>query len=225
MKSHSTALANRCHPVSKILATSDLHGYFPWLEPCDVLIIAGNVCPVYDHSVRYQLGWLDTNFRNWLENIEADYILGIAGNHDFVFERWPDEVEKLNLPWTYLKDDWVPLYAGLPMELSVFGSPWVPNLARWAFHQTDEGLDARLALIPEHVDIVISHGPPFQFCDLTSPRFGNVHAGFPGANDMLEHIHEGYGKAIHPSGTMIYNVSHQTENYEPINDPMEIDVA
>jgi 3',5'-cyclic AMP phosphodiesterase CpdA len=219
----------------KIIATSDLHGKLPEIPPCDILIIAGDVCPVWDHTVRFQLDWLGGTFRQWLESIEANYIVGIAGNHDFVFEKWPDQVEELDLPWTYLLDEQQPFLnfgeTGVT-ALKIYGTPWVPNLSYWAFHDDDAGLDARFAAIPENTDIVVSHGPPMGYCDLTVPKFGSVHAGFPGTNDMLErvkpkalicgHIHEGYGVAKHPSGATIYNVSHNTENYKPINDPLVV---
>lgn len=211
----------------KIIATSDLHGHLPEIPECDILIIAGDVCPMYSHAVQDQYEWLDTNFRLWLSELPVDYIFGIAGNHDFVFEKWPDRVEALTLPWDYYKDEAVTVAGN-----KLWGSPWVPNLARWAFHNTDEGLDARMAEIPEDVDIVVSHGPPFGFRDYTVPKFGSVHAGFPGTNDMLErvkpialvcgHIHEGYGTEPHPSGAWVYNVAHQTENYDAINSPIEI---
>lgn len=224
------ALARKCRRVTlpKIVATADLHGTFPKIPPCDILIVAGDVCPIWDHHVQAQLAWLDTNFRNWLNEVPADYVFGIAGNHDFVFEKMPDQVETLDLPWSYYQDDYAQFF--MFDDLKIWGSPWVPNLSRWAFHDDDAGLDARFATIPDDVDIVVSHGPPYMYCDLTVPKYGSVHAGFPGMNDMLArvkpkalvcgHIHEGYGVAKHDSGTVIYNVSHNTENYEAINPPM-----
>lgn len=223
----------------RIIATSDLHGTLPEIPEADVLIVAGDVCPMYSHAVRDQYEWLDTNFRNWLlENLEkVDKIIGIAGNHDFVFERWPDKVAELFLPWTYLQDKGTTINKfteGGCVSLNFWGTPWVPNLARWAFHDTDAGLDARFAAIPEDIDVVIAHGPPFLYRDRTVPKFGDVHAGFPGASTMLwrvkpiayvcGHIHEGYGVEKHPSGATVYNVAHQTENYEAINPPVWIDV-
>lgn len=211
-------------PQPRVYATSDLHGDLSVdIPPCDVLIVAGDVCPVVDHALARQLTWLDGPFREWLLQVPAARIIGIAGNHDFVFEKWPLEVLTLDLPWTYLQD------TGTSFEgLRFWGTPWVPNLSRWAFHAMDHILDEKLALVPSDTDIVISHGPPHRYRDLTVPRFGGVNAGFPGANDMLNrvkphafvcgHIHEAYGVAHHRNGvTDIFNVSRMTENYEPIN--------
>lgn len=211
----------------KIIATADTHGSLPPIPPCDILIIAGDVCPIWDHSLREQFRYLNTEFRSWLNRVPAGIILGIAGNHDFVFEKWSAPVEALNLPWYYLQDE-----AFTAFGVKFWGSPWVPNLSRWAFHDADEGIDAKLAAIPEDVDVVVSHGPPHGHLDFTCPRFGSQNAGFPGLNDTLErvkpaalvcgHIHEGYGAAEHPSGAVVYNVSHMTETYAPINAPRTV---
>lgn len=92
-----------------ILATSDLHGQLPTIGPCDLLLIGGDVCPLDDHSQEGQLRWLDQVFRPWLLAIGAKTIIGIAGNHDFIFETRPKAVHELDLPWTYLQDSAVEL--------------------------------------------------------------------------------------------------------------------
>jgi Icc-related predicted phosphoesterase len=211
-----------------IVATSDLHGQLPRITPCDLLIIAGDVCPLWDHSVGYQLAWLDTTFREWLGDAPCARIVGIAGNHDFVFEKMPRQVEELCLPWTYLQDQATEING-----IKLYGLPWVPNLSRWAFHLDDAGLDHVYDAIPDDTDIVVSHGPPMGYGDLTCPLHGTQHAGADQANHMLQrvkpklfisgHIHEAYGQYKHPSGTEIINVSHVNEDYNPYNLPMRIE--
>src|SRR4051794_28325438 len=95
--------------MTLVRATSDLHGTLPTIEPCDLLLIAGDICPVDNHELTYQHQWLDGPFRNWLSECQgkAGAIVGIAGNHDFIFEREPATVAALHLPWTYLEDDQV----------------------------------------------------------------------------------------------------------------------
>lgn len=217
--------------MPEILATADLHGVLPEIQECDILIIAGDVCPDFkmQAGVAAQLRWLDTKFRAWLARVPAAHIIGIAGNHDFVFEKWGGAVRDLELPWIYLEDREVSV-AGVTFH----GIPWVPNLSRWAFHADPQRLQDRFAIINNLVDVVISHGPPLGFRDFTVPKFGAVHAGAPEANEMLHrvepkafvcgHIHEGYGVENHPSGAMILNVSLNTELYDPINQPMWLPV-
>src|SRR5690348_4412774 len=103
--------------VTTVAAISDLHGFLPETPPCDVLLIAGDVCPVDDHALRYQRDWLELSFAPWLETQPARAIVGIAGNHDFVAES-DDELMR-SLPWTYLRDETTEV-AGL----TIHGSPW-----------------------------------------------------------------------------------------------------
>lgn len=210
----------------KIIAISDTHGQLPELPACDLLLIGGDVCP--DLPMVAQKSWLETNFTRWLARQTAEHVIGIAGNHDFVIEKFPEVAR--SLPWTYLLDETV-----VKDGVRIHGIPWVPNLSRWAFHLDDAGLDKKFELVPTNADIVVSHGPPFGYCDRTVPKFGDVHAGFPGSNDTIErvkpklfvcgHIHEGYGWMLHDkTKTMIANVSYMTENYEPINAPAVFEI-
>src|SRR5690242_13771226 len=89
--------------MTKVLCTSDLHGHLPIIDPCDILIIAGDVCPIYDHGIAFQRLWLDTNFREWLDHCLSTgvkNIVGVWGNHDLIGEL-PHLVP--DLPWTLLE--------------------------------------------------------------------------------------------------------------------------
>jgi Icc-related predicted phosphoesterase len=232
--------------LPKILATADLHGTLPEIPDCDVLIIAGDVCPDHpigkkeryslpDNGSDFQLDWLDQSFRPWLSDLgeRGIRVIGIAGNHDFVFERLAEAVDNLFLPWTYLRDE-----GTLIGDISVWGTPWVPGLPRWAFHGTERALELRLDVIPSDVDILIAHGPPYGILDFVAPQFGSLHVGDRALRERLVsgrlrprvvvcgHIHEQYGidYVRHANGdtTTVLNVSHNTENYEPVNPVVEI---
>ena len=50
-----------------VVAISDLHGFLPETPPCDLLLIAGDVCPVWNHRWQFQRKWLREVFGPWLE--------------------------------------------------------------------------------------------------------------------------------------------------------------
>lgn len=208
----------------KIIATSDLHGSLPEIEPCDLLLIAGDSCPVDDHRPHHQRNWLNGHFSDWLRDIPAEKIVGIAGNHDFIMEIEPWVPRKL--PWTYLRD------AEATVDgLRIYGTPWVPNLPGWAFYGGMDAVVGKWDRIPAGIDILMSHGPPHGYSDMVTYS----HVGCPLMNKELErikprafvcgHIHEGYGHYDHPSvENGVFNVAHNDRDYRPINRPIEIDL-
>jgi Icc-related predicted phosphoesterase len=207
----------------RLVAISDIHGMLP--DPndcpdCDVLVIAGDICPDGDETAQYI--WLDIEFRAWLEALNTTTV-GIAGNHDFVFE---DEklILDLKLPWTYLQDS-VTEHDGMKF----YGIPWVPLLRGWAFYKNDTDLEASFAKIPLDTDVIISHGPIWGIGDRT---IGGVFAGSMAALSayirvrpeafICGHIHEGRGvyAGYNPRdfdgwAGNVYNVASVNEFYVP----------
>jgi Icc-related predicted phosphoesterase len=231
----------------KILATSDLHGNLPEVPKCDILLIAGDICPDFSdfrsgnayglaEDGKAQGGWLETTFADWLNDVPAKHVVAIAGNHDYVFQT--DKVPNLN--WHYLEDSHVELEG-----LVIYGSPWVPNLRAWAFCG---GMNNRVDPVyysgaPKACDIALLHGPPYRFADKLNGggKWGNaedMHVGDKTMAKMLYHghlepqvvvcghIHEGYGHYNHPKVPKgIYNVAMVDEYYVPRTpECIEIDI-
>ncbi len=181
-----------------IAAVSDMHGTLPEIPPCDLLLIGGDVCPVENHDPLFQAFWLGTTFRAWLAAAPARKIIGVCGNHDFVFQKLPEAVPQ-DLPWTYLQD------SGCVWEgLRFWGTPWQPWFYDWAFNLREHELERVWAKIPPVTDILVLHGPPHGYGDGV-PRGGVVqHTGSPSLTEKIReikprlaiygHIHEGRGE-------------------------------
>src|SRR5947209_1459473 len=138
-----------------VAAVSDLHGMLPPVPACDLLLIAGDICPLRDHRPVSQAAWLDTDFRRWLQAVPARKVVLVAGNHDLVFQGAPHLVPR-DLPAAYLQD------SGLEWEgLKIWGTPWQPRFFDWAFNLDEPDLAAKWALIPEGTDLLVTHGPPY----------------------------------------------------------------
>ena len=87
----------------RVIALSDIHGYLgKSVDPCDLLIVAGDVCPVDDHAKHTQRNWLKDEFTDWLNAQPAEEIIGIGGDHDFIMQEEPWVPN--DLPWAYLRD-------------------------------------------------------------------------------------------------------------------------
>lgn len=209
----------------RLAATSDLHGHLPEVPACDVLLIAGDIAPASRHDVEFQAQWLDTDFRRWLEAAPAKHVVGIAGNHDFVFEQAPETVPP-DLPWTYLQDDGVTVGA-----LRIWGSPWTPWFYDWAFNaprddSEEEFLASRYGAVSDETDLLLIHGPPRGYGDLTArgQRVGST--ALLHLVDRVQpelcvfgHIHEARGSWTHRS-SILANVSAVDLHYRPVAKPV-----
>ncbi len=159
--------------MPRVVAIADTHGEHArlTLPEGDVLIHAG------DLSQRGTLSQLE-QVADWLRAQPHPHKVIIAGNHDFAFQREPAAARALFHGLTYLEDSEITV-AGL----RIWGSPWQPWFHNWAFnlHRGAE-IDTKWKLIPEGLDVLITHGPPAGFGDL-------VHDGERvGCEDLLRHL-------------------------------------
>ena len=209
----------------KVIAISDQHGNLPEIkESCDLFLIGGDVCPAHNHRIDFQAKWLDTDFRAWLKTIPAKKIIGIAGNHDFIFQIKPQSVP--DLPWIYLQDSSIEFEG-----LKIYGSPWQPTFFNWAFNLDEKDLVEKWKLIPSDVDILVLHGPPNGYGD-KAPRSNDIGYENTGSISLLMkikeikpklcifgHIHEGRGK-WEIDTTILANVTLLDRVYNMVYEPM-----
>lgn len=210
----------------KICAISDLHGNLPKIKKCDLLLIAGDVCPAINHHLEFQLEWLNNDFRKWLDNIPAKNIVSIFGNHDFIAQERDDLIP--NLRWNYLNNSSVNIGG-----INIYGTPWSLWFYDWAFNAPkecgEEFLENIYNKIPVNTDIVLSHGPVFGYGDAVKRASGIINTGSRALLNYINnsnvrllvegHIHEGYG-LYKNKRTIICNASILDEYYNNVNSPI-----
>lgn len=113
----------------------------------------------------------------------------------------------------------------------VWGSPWQPEFCDWAFNlPRGSKLKEKWDLIPDDIDVLITHGPPVR-------HGGTISRGVDvGCEDLMEavlklqplvhvfgHVHEGYG-VTYESGITFINASTCTHNYCADNPPCVFDL-
>ncbi|MFZ0545685.1 MAG: metallophosphatase domain-containing protein [Candidatus Promineifilaceae bacterium] len=206
---------------TRIVAISDTHNRHRHLTipDGDILIHAGDLTDMGDiNDVR--------DFNDWLGTLPHEHKLVIAGNHDFCFEKEPDKAESLLTNCTYLLDQAITIRG-----INFYGSPWQPWFFDWAFNlKRGPEIKAKWDLIPEDVDVLITHGPPAGYLDQTyqdqqvgcADLMDAIHRVRPSFH-IFGHIHEAYGR-ISDDHTEFINASSCTLNYEPINAPIVIDL-
>ena len=204
----------------RIVAISDTHNLHDEISipDGDVLIHAG------DFTER---GTLEEflEFERFFRKLPHEHKLIVAGNHDFYLEDHPEEAAEILADYHYLLD------SGLSIDgVKFYGSPWQPRFQHWAFN-LDRGAEikAKWDLIPEDVNILITHGAPYGIGDQTFQE-ENI-----GCEELLKavkrikpkyhifgHIHEGFGRRVIGETTFI-NAAICDMHYQAANQATIID--
>jgi Icc-related predicted phosphoesterase len=216
----------------KLVVTSDCHGRLTRarIPQGDVLILAGDILANRsgdpDIDAAFQLNEI-RELDDFCGALGFKHVLLIAGNHDWVFERYKDAHRVLkNI--VYLEDN------GNELDgVRFWGSPHQPWFFDWAFNHPRNGaaLAHYWSLIPDDTDVLITHGPPYGILDLP---FGK---GEPAGCELLlkrvkqvnprvhifGHIHGSYGKQ-QIGRTLFVNACLCNEAYDPVNPPHIIDL-
>jgi Icc-related predicted phosphoesterase len=226
-----------------------LHGARPDLKGGDILIVTGDLT-TRDDALEYG------HFAAWLQRQNYKKKILVAGNHDNFFQK--SGFEKIqdaykDIEVDYLCDSGVELvlYPSLDTmeegkvydrpKLKVWGSPWTSrfkgiNPKCCAFTgKNDEEIAPHFALIPDDVDILITHSPPFTIRDKTkegkqvgSPTLMAHHISrLRPKLWAFSHIHEDYGVdgPYQWAGCRYVNCSIMNERYQPVNAPIRIVLA
>lgn len=189
----------------KIVALSDSHmGHKNIKLPKgDILIHAGDA--TFMGSPDELIG-----FNNWFGEQDFKYKIFVAGNHDRLFQVNQVHAKDILTSAFYLQDQSIEL-AGIHF----YGSPWQPAFNNWAFNVwTDEELEKIWSKIPEGVDVLITHCPPYGVldgllgCRMLYKRILQVKPKI----HIFGHIHRGHGHLTH-QGMRLYNVSVMDDSY------------
>jgi predicted phosphodiesterase len=178
------------------------------------------------------------DFFKWMEGLDYDDIIFIAGNHDRIMQNEPDMMKGILTEYKcidYIEDEEFVLYndghnGDSPEEnVRIYGSPWQPEFFQWAYNLPRNGdeLKSKWEAIPTNTDILLTHGPAWGTLDEVYNRRG-VHLGCELLTERLTtikpkihvcgHIHSGYG--YHFDGqTHYFNASLLNERYEYANKP------
>lgn len=176
------------------------------------------------------------DFFAWFSELPHEYKVLIPGNHDIAMDPLRDDFDDewyKNLLTKYNNIHYLNGSTVTINGIKIFGSPLTPRFGfGWAFN-ADRGasIDWAWSKIPDDTDIILVHGPPLGYGDLTVR--GNIHVGCADLLRKVEevkprycifgHIHEGYGSYDNDDTTFL-NVSVLNAYYQLVNKPVEINL-
>jgi Icc-related predicted phosphoesterase len=203
----------------KLVCISDTHTRHALIQDLpegDVLIHSGDSCN------RGSAEDLDF-FLSWFSSQPHKEKILIAGNHDWIFERHPDQARRMveDHDVIYLCDE-----STIIDGVKFYGSPVQPEFCNWAFNRRRGAeLKKYWDKIPKDTDVLITHGPPAGILDETEMTREPV-----GCGDLLVavkrvkpkvhifgHIHSAHGvKKI--GKTTFINASQLDDHYRLVDE-------
>lgn len=231
----------------KLVIISDTHNLHDELDlPVgDVLIHCG------DYSYSGQDNEV-TSFLTWMQEQTKKYRLVIGGHGNHELGPYEDREHFNELKTVFAPDVIWPhmrIFTDPVTSLNFFFSPYVTTInGRWAFEASSSEYQEIVKRIPDYVDILISHGPPFNILDTfvrhsidwDSQQNDYAHTSREfkiGSKVLAErikeiepklvyfgHCHENGGQTVEIDGTIYVNGAVLNENYEIANEPVIVNL-
>jgi len=197
----------------RIVVISDTHQKHDQISvpDGDVFVFAGDMTDFNRSRQHY------VKFNEWLGTLPHTHKFIICGNHDELFQRQPEVARGYMTNCTYLEDEEV-MVGGIKF----YGTPWQPWFYDWAFNlpRGSDYLAEKWAAIPDDTDVLITHCPPHQICDVCrTENLGceklakRVFEVQPKIH-VFGHIHESGGQYGAIGNTLFFNVSNRRSTNE-----------
>jgi Icc-related predicted phosphoesterase len=208
----------------KFVAIADTHGRHDSviIPSGEVLIHAGDI------SMKGAENEV-IDFLKWFSDQDFEYKILVAGNHDFYFEEESMATIQKIIPQDviYLNDN-----STVINGIKIWGSPITPSFHDWAFNRNrGSEIKKHWDLIPNDIDILITHGPVFRRLDTT---FDKRHVGCKDLHHKIHeikpkihicgHIHEAHG-TMEMGGIKYINASVLNERYDLTNAPIVFELS
>jgi len=204
----------------KIIFISDTHNHHKELSipNGDIVIHSGDVSGI---------GKINeiASFLSWFSDLPHPYKIFTPGNHDWGFQL-DNALVKSIIPKNviYLENNSVNV-----CNLNIYGTPVQPIFCNWAFNKSSEELKKYWAMVPENIDILVTHCPPYGIldncfeenvgCKLLAKELKRIKPKI----HAFGHIHEQHG-IIEKNGTKFINASNLNDNYVVSYEPIVIEI-
>lgn len=221
---------------------SDLHGYLPQIDQCELVLICGDIVPLnIQDSSKLTYRWFSTVFKEWAENLPCQKIVFIAGNHELHLQGHYKEYRQLfntDSKIVYLCHEEYTYSGSDGNDYRIFGTPYCQEFGSWAFMLTDKKLGEMFLDIPRKLDILLTHDQPYMYGDVllqedcpwaTKEHIGSSTLtlaifGTAPRYQFNGHLHSCDHDKIMIGDTIHYNVSLKDEKYQVVYKPLYLNI-
>ena len=231
----------------KLCIISDTHTKHKMLQhlggipECDILVHCGDFTWVGKY-------WEVRNFMRWFLEQPARHKVLICGNHEETFDHnhknYNPTCRAIVTQCAYENFHYLENSSVTIEGLKFYGTPWTPFFYDWAFngitdanlpfHPRGVSLTEIYNKIPEDVQILISHGPPYDILDMSErgdERTGSVEMRKLTSEKLVQlrlflcgHIHEARGEMVADGNVQFVNASTLDRSYSVVRPPILIDL-
>ena len=208
--------------MTRVIAISDTHSRHNQVKipDGDILIHAGDIT---------SLGSKDqvSDFLFWFSRQPHKHKIFVAGNHDWWLANHKNIISTI-IPSnvTYLNNQEVVIEG-----IKIYGSPYSSKYSFLCFGLDDMELVHNWNLIPSDTDVLVTHTPSYGVLDtgrtglsMGSSRLKERLSRLNVKYHICGGVHNAYG-VLQQNGIYSINASICTENYDPSNKPIELDVV
>lgn len=184
------------------------------------------------------------DFLNWFSAHNHSYKVWINGNHELGHDKGPMRQSKIDLYKSFTdknKNLFYLEHSSIMIDgFKIFGSPFTPFFYNWAYNVARGAeIASKWADIPDDTNILVTHGPVYGILDLVKDNFHNsgrdLHQGceelLKRVNQLKQlklhaggHLHLQGGQTKVVNGITFVNAAICTEDYQPTNLPVVIDL-
>jgi len=167
----------------RLLHIGDSHGYHRLLtipKDIDIIVHSGDFSNYHDV---YKNEPEAKDFIQWFGNLDVEYKILIAGNHDSLAFHWNTQFRNLCTAFgiIYLENEECYIEG-----IKFWGSPNTPTFGDWYFMKSRDKMDKHWSNVPDDIDVFICHGPCKGILDLSYGRDNNIE--FCGDRALRNHI-------------------------------------
>lgn len=225
----------------KIIVISDLHGHLPTIkEECELILICGDICPIWNHDYEYQYNWFLYTFCDWVNTLSCKKVIFIAGNHDLMFEQnsrlgtlFIKMKRETDFKLEYLENS-LYIHSFEDKQYKIYGTPYCKIYGNWAFMRSGETLINLFSEIPNDLDILLTHDAAYKYGDVC---YGLSHVGNIGNIQLADailraqpkyhfhgHLHTSEHDETKINNTRSYNVSLVNEQIMQVYEPLILEI-